>query len=234
MQLSSLHDQITVEKINTTSKPIPSKFIAQKCYFHLMKPKIGSSTKLLNMRLALYFPKTKIQKLNRILPVSLFLLLVLFGTKNTFAQSRDFLLLKRGANQKSQIRFYPGENITYKSDKLGYFITDKIVSLDQDFVYLSENILRIENIMEIDIQNKDPRNRTLRNLNALILGAGVILISVESINSIYQTENFSIDRGVGITSAILIGTGLALLPLRYKTFKNEGRNKIQIIQMRMD
>lgn len=153
---------------------------------------------------------------------------------SSFSQSKDFLLLKRGTNQKSQIRFYPGENITYKSDKLGYFITDRIVSLDQNFVYLTENILRIENIKEIDVQDKDPRNRTLRNLNALILGAGVILISVESINSIYQTENFSIDRGVGITSAILIGTGLALLPVRYKTFKNEGRNKIQIIQMRMD
>lgn len=153
---------------------------------------------------------------------------------SSFSQSKDFLLLKRGANQKSQIRFYPGENITYKSDKLGYFVTDKIMSFDKDFVYLSENILRIDNIKEIYIQDKDPRNRTLRNLNALILGAGVILISVESINSIYQTESFSIDQGVGITSAILIGTGLALLPVRYKTFKNEGRNKIQIIQMRMD
>jgi len=163
-----------------------------------------------------------------------FILILLSSSQFTFGQSKDFILLKRGANQKSQIRFYPGEEITYKSDKLGYFVTDRIVNLDKDFIYLSENILRIENIKEIDIRNKDPRNRTLKNLNALILGAGVILISVESINSIYQTESFSIDKGVGITSAILIGTGLAILPLRYKTFKNEGRNKIQIIQMRMD
>ncbi len=158
----------------------------------------------------------------------------LLFTQFTYGQDKDFLLLKRGTNQKSQIRFYPGENITYKSDKIGFFVTDRIVSLDQDFIYLTENILRIENIREIDIRNKDPRNRTLRNLNGLFLGAGVLLISVESINSIYQTERFSIDQGVGITSAFLIGTGLALIPLRYKTFKNEGRNKIQIIQMRMD
>lgn len=163
-----------------------------------------------------------------------FSLTILFSANLSFSQSKDFLLLKRGSNQKSQIRFYPGEDITYKSEKLGYFITDRIVSLDKDFIYLTENILRIDNIQEIDIRSKDPRNRTLRNLNALILGAGVILISVESINSIYQTESFSIDKGVGVTSAILIGTGLALLPVRYKTFKNEGRNKIQIIQMRMD
>jgi hypothetical protein len=153
---------------------------------------------------------------------------------SSFSQSKDFLLLKRGANQKSQIRFYLGEDFTYKSDKLTFFVTDRIVSLDQDFIYLTENILRIDNIKEIDIQRKDPRNKTLRNLTALFLGAGTILLGAESINSIYHTERFSIDQSVGITSAILIGTGLALLPVRYKTFKNEGRNKIQIIRMRMD
>jgi hypothetical protein len=117
---------------------------------------------------------------------------------------------------------------------LDFFVTDRIVSLNQDFIYLTENILRIDNIKEIDIRRKDPRNKTLRNLTALFLGAGTILLGAESINSIYQTERFSIDGGVGITSALLIGTGLALLPVRYKTFKNEGRNKIQIIRMRMD
>lgn len=186
------------------------------------------------MRLDYYFSILNFLAWKSRLQLILFIILFSGSVTNALAQSKDFILLKRGANQKSQIRFYPGEDITYKSDKLNYFITDRIVSLDQDFVYLSENILRIDNIKEIDIQNKDPRNRTLRNLNALILGAGVILVSVESINSLYQTENFSIDKGVGITSAVLIGTGLALLPVRYKTFKNEGRNKIQIIQMRMD
>ena len=39
-------------------------------------------------------------------------------------QPKKFLLLKRGSNQKSQIRFYPGEDITYKSKKIGYFVTD--------------------------------------------------------------------------------------------------------------
>lgn len=164
---------------------------------------------------------------------AIFLLGILSGNES-FGQSKDFLLLKRGTNQKSQIRFYPGEEITYLSDKLDYFITDQIVSLDKEFVYLTENILRIDNIKAIDIRNKDPRNRTLKNMSALFLGAGVILISVESINSIYQTEQLSVDPGVGMISAALIGTGIALLPLRYKTFKNEGRNKIQIIQMRMD
>lgn len=150
------------------------------------------------------------------------------------AQSKDFLLLKRGGNQKSQIRFYPGEEITYKSKKLGYFVTDQIVSLDKDFIYLTENILSPSDIEEVDIRQKDARNRTMRNLTALFLGAGGILLTVEAVNSLYQEDQVGIDSGVAVTSGILIGTGLALLPLRYKTFKNSSGYGIQIILMRME
>lgn len=149
-------------------------------------------------------------------------------------QPKDFILLKRGSNQKSQIRFYPGESITYKSKKLGYFITDKIVNLDTDFIYLTENILSPADIEEIDIRNKDPRNRTLRNLTALFIGAGGLLLTVDGVNSIYQEGNLNIDSGIATTSGILIGTGLVLLPLRYKTFKQKGNNRIQVIIMRID
>lgn len=163
----------------------------------------------------------------------LFSFFILFSTI-AFAQSRDFILLKRGANQKSQIRYYPGEEITYKSKKIGYFITDVIEKVDQDYIYMSENIISPLDIVEVDIRDKDKRNRTLRAMNSLILGAGVILVSVDMINSIYHNGEVSIDKGVGVTSGILMATGLAMLPLRYKTFKHEGRNHIQIILMRMD
>lgn len=152
----------------------------------------------------------------------------------SFGQSTDFILLKRGTNQKTQIRFIPGEEITYKSKKLGYFVTDMIESLDKDFIYLTENILAPADILEVDIRRKDKRNSTLRNLNTLFLGAGLLLVSVEMVNSVYQNGELEVSDGVAITSGILLGTGLALLPVRYKTFKNEGRNKIQIILMRME
>ncbi len=163
------------------------------------------------------------------------ILVFLWGScLSSFGQSSDFILLKRGANQKTQIRFYPGEEITYKSKKLGYFVTDVILSLDNDFIYMSENILSPEDILEIYIRDKDKRNSTLKNLNALFLGAGIILISVEMVNSVYQKGELEVSDGVAITSGLLLGTGLALLPLRYKTFKNENRNNIQIILMRME
>ncbi|NVJ85567.1 MAG: hypothetical protein HWE15_04635 [Algoriphagus sp.] len=150
------------------------------------------------------------------------------------AQSSDFLLLKRGSNLKSQIRYYPGEQITYKSKKLGYFVTDVIKEFSTDYIYMSENIISPNDILEIDIQNKDKRNARLKALNFLVLGSGLMLLSVDAINSIYQQGELTIDREVGIIGGILVGTGIALLPVRYKTFKNTGRNKLQIILMRMD
>ena len=161
----------------------------------------------------------------KLLYTLLFLLSFQLGAQ---AQSKDFLLLKRGSNQKSQIRFYAGEELTYQSRKLGYFITDQIVKIDKDFIYLTENILSPADIEAIDIRDKDPRNRTLRNLNALFLGAGGILLVVEVVNS------GEISEGVGITSAVLLGTGLALLPVRYKIFKNEGKNRIQLVIMTIE
>lgn len=142
--------------------------------------------------------------------------------------------MKRGSNQKTQIRFYPGESITYKSKKLGYFITDQIVRLDTEFIYLTENILRPSDLEAVDIRDKDPRNRTMKNLTGLFIGAGSLLLGVEAVNGIYQQGNFSIDDGVAVSSGMLFGTGLMLLPLRYKTFRLKGSNRIQILIMRID
>jgi hypothetical protein len=149
-------------------------------------------------------------------------------------QPKKFLLLKRGSNQKSQIRFYPGEDITYKSKKIGYFVTDRIVNLDTEYLYLSENILNPSDIVAIDIRAKDPRNRTLNNLTNLSLGAGTMAIALEGINNLYQQGKIQFSPGVIRTSAILLGTGFGLLPLRYKTFTLSDKNKLQLVLLEIE
>ena len=149
-------------------------------------------------------------------------------------QPRKFLLLKRGSNQKSQIRFYPGEDITYKSKKIGYFVTDRIVNLDTEYLYLSENILNPSDIVAIDIREKDPRNRTLNNLTNLSLGAGTMAIALEGINNLYRQGKLQFSPGVVKTSAILLGTGFGLLPLRYKTFTLSDKNKLQLVLLEIE
>lgn len=170
--------------------------------------------------------------------VAVLLTLLLFGLMATSLlaqeQPKKFLLLKRGTNQKSQIRFYPGEDITYKSKKIGYFVTDRIVNLDTEYLYLTENILNPSDILEIDIRRKDPRNRTLNNLTSLSLGAGTMAIALEGINSLYQQRKLQFSPGLIKTSAILLGTGFGLLPLRYKTFSVSDRNKLQLVLLEIE
>ena len=149
-------------------------------------------------------------------------------------QPRKFLLLKRGSNQKSQIRFYPGEDITYKSKKIGYFVTDRIVNVDTEYLYLSENILNPSDIVAIDIREKDPRNRTLNNLTSLSLGAGTMAIALEGINNLYRQGKLQFSPGVVKTSAILLGTGFGLLPLRYKTFTLSDKNRLQLVLLEIE
>jgi hypothetical protein len=149
-------------------------------------------------------------------------------------QPRKFLLLKRGSNQKSQIRFYPGEDITYKSKKIGYFVTDRIVNVDTEYLYLSENILNPSDIVAIDIRAKDPRNRTLNNLTNLSLGAGTMAIALEGINNLYRQGKLQFSPGVVKTSAILLGTGFGLLPLRYKTFTLSDKNRLQLVLLEIE
>jgi hypothetical protein len=149
-------------------------------------------------------------------------------------QPRKFLLLKRGSKQKSQIRFYPGETITYKSKKIGYFVTDVLVNLDTEYLYLSENILKPSDIVAVDVRNKDPRNRTLNNLTQLSLGAGAMIFGLEGVNSLIKQGEFKISNGVSKASALLIGTGLALLPLRYKTFTLSDKNKVQLVILEIE
>jgi len=166
------------------------------------------------------------------------LTLLLFGLMATSLlaqeQPKKFLLLKRGINQKSQIRFYPGEDITYKSKKIGYFVTDRIVNLDTEYVYLTENILSPSDILEIDIRRKDPRNRTLNNLTNLSLGAGTMVIALEGINSLYQQRKLQFSPGLIKTSAVLLGAGFGFLPLRYKTFTLSDRNKLQLVLLEIE
>jgi hypothetical protein len=149
-------------------------------------------------------------------------------------QPKKFLLLKRGSNQKTQIRFYPGETITYKSEKIGYFVTDVLVNLDTEYLYLSENILKPSDIVAVDVRNKDPRNRTLNNLTQLSLGAGAMIFGLEGVNSLIKQGEFKISNGVSKASALLIGTGLALLPLRYKTFTLSDKNKVQLVILEIE
>lgn len=157
----------------------------------------------------------------------LFLVILLSSNFDVYAQK--FILLQKGTNQKTRIKYEVGEVFTYKTKNNDYYISDVIRDIQPEIIVLSENVLRPEDITAVYIQDKDPRNQTLKNLSFLSYGAGAIFLSANVINSLYQEGNVSIADGSLVTSAALFGSGFVLSKVRYKHFKRKGRNKIQLI-----
>lgn len=157
----------------------------------------------------------------------LIFIVIFFGSNEAVAQK--FLLLQKGSNQKTRLKYEIGENITYKSKTNDFFITDKIVDIQNDILVLTENVLRPEDIVSIDILRKDPRNSTLKNLSALGMAGGFIFLLADGVNGLYQEGKPSIGQGTMVTSGIMIGSGFILSRIRYRHFDNKGRNKIQLI-----
>ncbi|MEX2566080.1 MAG: hypothetical protein WD431_09080 [Cyclobacteriaceae bacterium] len=139
------------------------------------------------------------------------------------------MILQRGNNEKTRIKYEEGEQLIYLQENLDYYITDIIQEITNDFIILSENIISPKQIVAIDIREKDERNRTLGNFTMLPAAGGILLLLAEGINDLYGEGRLSYSPETLVISGVLLATSLALSPIRYKKFKVKGRNKIQII-----
>nr|MBI1229885.1 hypothetical protein [Cytophagales bacterium] len=145
------------------------------------------------------------------------------------AFSQHMLILQRGNNQKTRITYQVGEPLTYLQKELDYYITERIEEITPEYIRLSDNVLSLSQIVAIDIQAKDERNRTLRNLTLLPAAAAVLLLTAETVNSLYADGRLSYDRGSLAIAGILGGSSLLMSQLRYKKFRVRGRNKLLVI-----
>ena len=145
------------------------------------------------------------------------------------ATAQKFILLQKGDNQKTRLKYEVGEEFTYKTAQYGFFITEVIRDITIDAIILTDNVIQPSQMVAVDIRKKDPRNYTLDNLSYLGMGGGAMLLLASSVNSLYQEGDFSLSGGTLGLSVGLIGTGLLIRQLKYKTFKHKGRNKIQLV-----
>jgi hypothetical protein len=160
--------------------------------------------------------------------ISIIALILLFSLTH-HAYSQKFILLQKGSNTKTALRFQVGEEITYKSTKFDYYVTDVIVDIKTDIIVLSENLIQPKDITVIDIRNKDPRNQTIKNLSFLSMGAGVVFLLVNTVNSLYHQGDLKELKNSWALPVGLLAGGYAISKLKYKEFKHKGDNKIQIV-----
>lgn len=145
------------------------------------------------------------------------------------AFGQKFILLQRGSNQKSRLKYEIGEEFIYKTKGTDYFIYERIKDITPEAIVLTENLLLPSDISEVFILNKDPRNSTIGNFGFLGMGGGLIFLIGGTVNSLYQNGDLS---DIGNNWALPLGlfaSGYAISRLKYKTFRHQGRNKIQLV-----
>lgn len=147
----------------------------------------------------------------------------------SICNAQKFILLQKGSNQKTRLKFEIGDELVYKTKDFDFYFTDIIVDIKTDIIVLTENILQPKDITAVYIKNKDSRNKTIKNLSFLGMGAGLIFFTGGIINSLYQEGDLSQASNSLGWSAGLFGAGFLISKLQYKEFKHEGKNKIQII-----
>ncbi len=145
------------------------------------------------------------------------------------AYAQKFVLLQRGANQKTRLKFQVGENFTYKSNEMDFFVTDRIVDITPEAIILTENVLLPKNITAVKIKDKDPRNMTISNLAYLGMGAGALMLVVTTVNGLYQQGDLSEVSNIIGWPIGLFATGFLISKMKYKTFRHKGKNKIQLV-----
>lgn len=147
------------------------------------------------------------------------------------AEAQNYMILQKGSNQKSRIKYEVGDLLVYQQNGQDFFVKDQIKEIHTDFLVLNENILRPDDIYQIDVRDKDERNHTIGNLSALLISAGALLLTAETINGLYHEGKLIYSTGGLIASGSFLASGLILSRFKYNYFKHQGKNKIQIIYL---
>lgn len=161
----------------------------------------------------------------------LFLAWLLTGLQ---AEAQRFMILQKGSNQKSRIKYEEGDVIVYQQKGRDFFVTDQIREIHREFLVLNENILYPKDIVRIDVRDRDERNRTIGNLSTLMVAGGALLLTAETINGLYHEGKLTYSDGGLIISGSLFATGFVFSRFKYQYFRHGGRNKIQLIYLDAD
>ncbi|EON79391.1 hypothetical protein ADIS_0081 [Lunatimonas lonarensis] len=143
--------------------------------------------------------------------------------------AQNYLVLQKGENQKTRIQYQVGESITYKLKDIPYYMTDIIREIQSEHLLFGENIVAPWQIEVIDVSAKDERNSTLRNLTLLPAAAALLLLTAETVNSLYADGRVEISQTSLVISGGLLGSALIMSQVRYRKFRLKGRRKLLVL-----
>jgi hypothetical protein len=153
---------------------------------------------------------------------------LLFVSSVVIAQ-RQFIILK---DQTVIARYQKGDVIRFARSTDKGILVQRILDLNDSVLMMNQDTLAYYRIQKMDIDGRH-QNRFLKGLGFGLLAAGILLPGIDYFNStVVQDQSKSVNDGLLITSAGLIGTGAALMLIKKKYFKPGRRNRMMIIDKR--
>lgn len=152
--------------------------------------------------------------------VRLIFLLVAFSMIMASADAQVYLTLrKKGSTRKYQ--YFKGNKITYKMKGFDQFFTDRITDFADSTIIMENNILLVDQLYEVDIRNASSNRSAIWNTaESALPPIGIGLLALDIFNhTVVDGNDFSLDKGVTTTSALLVTTGYAIRIMRRKFIK---------------
>ena len=147
--------------------------------------------------------------MNRLFLIALFLTIATSFT--TVAQ--QFMVLEKMGTKK-RFEYYPGQEITFKTDDEDYFTRLGIRGFSDSLILLSDRSLPFKSITSINIKNHKDRTFISR-LGPYLMVAGSLLILFDVVNqTVIQGGGYQGSTGIYVSTGALIGVGAAMTFVR--------------------
>jgi hypothetical protein len=162
---------------------------------------------------------------------STFCLLLLFLTvsSSAIAQQRQLIVLK---NEEVLARYQKGDALHFARADEKEIQIQRILDMNDTLLMMNMDSVAYYRIARLDIRGRKSATYAQR-LGAYMMVAGVVLPLAELLNTgVIQNDEPSVSPGVWATSAVLIGTGSALVFIKKPYFKPGRKYRLIIVDER--
>ncbi|TRX57697.1 hypothetical protein FNH22_14895 [Fulvivirga sp. M361] len=150
-------------------------------------------------------------------------------------QAQRYLVLSKVNKPRKQIIFNEGETIRFRLKGERFFTSASILGLGNDEIRFHYYRIKLDEIEEIDIRNKNFTIFNFKNWSGIFLVAGPLFLVIDQFNqTAIMNESFRVSSETATISGAFVATGLLLRVIGKKRWKcNKKKHRMQILDFRV-
>ena len=159
------------------------------------------------------------------------MLLLFFLAYSQHTSAQRYLVLRKGNKPHKQIIFNEGEAIRFRLKGERFFTSSLIQGFGKDEIRFHYYRIKLNEIAEIDIDNKNFAIFNFKSLSSYLLISGPLYLTIDQFNqTAIRDEPFGINRAAAIVGGSLVGSGLMMRWLRKRRWKyTKRRHRMEIV-----